>query len=170
MNQAIARIGFFIAAAAAGSAAQADCSPVIGAYGKAEATGRYGMYDAATMQTPPKGTPFYVHVGGAGYINTGKQLQRNDAGGAGFEGSSLKDRERKGQTRCESLGDGKVGNEAATGYRIRDVDGGKISEAMAVHMWIGKASGMPLYHALGGDEHGERWVYGNDVAVPAGVK
>ena len=37
---------------------------------------------------------------------------------------------------------------------------------MAIHFWIAKSSGLPLYHAIGSDSDGWRWVYGSDVVAP----
>jgi hypothetical protein len=156
-------VGCMVAAFVTSS--RADCGPIVAAYEKAAASGRYAMFDAPTMQSAPKGQPFYVRIGSDGYINDGKGLKKNDAGGAAFEASDLKRREQKGEARCETIGDGKVGSDPALGWRIRS--NGSSPDPMAIHIWIGKSTGMPLFHAIGSDTDGWRWVYGRDVVAPA---
>ena len=143
----------------------ADCGPVVAAYEKAEATGRYALYDAPTMQSQPKGTPFYVRIAGNGYIDSGKGLEPNNAGGAAFEGADLKGREQKGEASCQRIGEGKVGADAATGWLVRN-GRGTAPDPTAIHFWIATSSGLPLYHAIGGDSDGWRWVYGSQVVAP----
>ena len=149
------------------SAACADCGPVIAAYAKAEATGRYAMYDVASLQAAPKGTPFQVDVGGAGYTNFGDRWQKGGGGDAGFEGSSLRKREGKGTVRCEPLGERKIGSETAVGYQIRNNEKGNAPDPTAIHMWISRSTGLPVFHGMGSDGGGLRWVYGPTVVAPA---
>ena len=144
--------------------AQADCANVVAAYEKAAASGRYALYDAPTMQSMPTGSPFYVRIAGDGFIDAGKGLEKNNAGGAAFEASDLKRREQRGEARCELIGDGRVGADAATGWRVRG--SGTTPDPTAIHFWIAKSSGMPLYHAIGADSGGWRWVYGSGVVAP----
>jgi len=149
--------------------AHADCAPVIDAYAKAQATGRFAMYDVASLQAAPKGAPFHVEVGGASYTNFGDRWQKGASGDAGSEGAALKSREQKGTARCEPLGERNVGRDAAVGYRIRNNAKGDAPDPTAIHMWISRATGLPLYHGLG-DDGGLRWVYGPEVVAPPGAK
>lgn len=146
--------------------AQADCGPVIAAYTKAEATGRYALFDVNSLTEAPKGQPFHVTIGGAGYINMGETYKKG-GGSAGFEGSNLKNREKKGEARCEPLGERKIGAEQAIGYQILRNDNGKPApDANAIDMWVNRSTGLPMFHGIGWTKGGLRWVYGAEVSAP----
>ncbi len=158
------------AAVVAGFAAraQADCKPVIDAYAKAEATRRYALYDVAGIQAAPKGKPFHVDIDGVGYTDFGGGHYKNAGNGqAGSEGDALKRNEQKGTTRCEPLGERQIGGEAAVGYQIRSNDKGAAPDVTAIHLWIAKSTGLPIFHGMGSDSGGLRWVYGPAVVAPA---
>jgi hypothetical protein len=145
--------------------AHADCGQVIEAYSKAEATGRYAMYDVDKITSAPKGQPFQVTIGSAGYVDVGGTY-KNVGSSAGSEGSSLKAREQKGEVRCEPLGERKIGNDILVGYQIRNNDKGNRPDPTAIHMWVNRATGLPWFHGMGSDNGGLRWVYGPEVVAP----
>jgi hypothetical protein len=153
--------------------AHADCGPIVAAYAKAEATGRYALFDVASINDPAKGTPFQITVGNDGYIdpqgNSGT-YRRTSAHIAAGEGRSLQEREQQGKVRCEPLGDRKIGSEQATGYQIRSNGKSSAPDPMAIHMWISRASGLPLFHGMGSDSGGLHWMYGSAVVLPAANK
>ena len=150
------------------AAAHADCKPVLDAYAKAEATKRYALYDVKTIQAQPAGKPFHVDIGGVGYTDFGGGHYQNAGDGqAGDEGKSLKEDEQNGKKRCEPLGDRSIGDQAATGYRIRSTEKGKLADLTAIDMWVSKATGLPIFHGMGSDGGGQRWVYGSAVVAPA---
>ena len=147
-------------------AAHADCGPVIAAYAKAEATGRYALFDVNSIAEVPNGQPFHVTIGGAGYINMGETYKKGGST-AGFEGSNLKSREKRGEARCEPLGERKIGAEQAIGYQILRNDNGKPApDPNAIDMWVNRSTGLPLFHGIGWMKGGLRWVYGAEVSAP----
>jgi hypothetical protein len=158
------------------SAAHADCKPVIAAWDKADATKHYALYEVKKMTQVPKGDPYRVALGDVEYQ---QQYERKgplsivkagfSKGGhaAGSESASIKTGGKKGDLRCEPLGERKIGDEAVVGYRIRNNHGSE-PDLSATDMWIGRASGTPLFTSIGPDEEGGfRWVYGNSVVPPA---
>jgi hypothetical protein len=153
--------------------AHASCEPIVAAYTKAEATGRYALFDVSSINAPAKGTPFQITVGNDGYIdaagNSGT-YQKTSAHIAASEGRSLEDREKQGKVRCESLGERKIGSESASGYAIRSTEKGNAPDPMAIHMWISRATGLPVFHGMGSDDGGLHWVFGSAVALPAADK
>jgi hypothetical protein len=161
-----------LALAAVGSA-HAGCEPAIAAYDKADATQRYAVYDVEDIANAPKGDPLVVVIGDAEYAQQ-YDRKRNYAkagytkGGhtAGFEGRALKEREKNGRVRCEPLGERKIGSEAVLGYRIRD-NKGSAPDPTAIELWVGRASGLPVFHGMGSDNGGFRWVFGAGVVAPA---
>jgi len=163
-------------AASAGNA-HADCKPVIDAYLKADATKRYAVFDVDSMAQAPKGEPFLIVVDGAEYqpnmvrkgpLNIVMDGYTRRAFTTNGEARALKEREARGEKRCEALGDRKVGTEAVVGYRVRAA--GKQPDVTANDVWISRASGLPLWHGLGSDDGGYRWVYGAAVVAPAADK
>ncbi len=148
------------------SAAHADCAPVIAAYAKADASGRYALFDVASMDAPPKGPAFQVTVGRAGYIFTGEKYKSIGGGVAGSEGEALRAREKAGTSRCESIGEHSFGAEGAVGYRILDARAKSLGDSAAINFYVSKSSGLPVYHAMGKDV-GWRWAYGPTVVLPS---
>ena len=149
---------------------RADCAPVIAAYAKAEATGRYAMFDVDSIASTPKGAPFQVDIGNVGYTHLGNgTYTRRGGGDAGAEAGSVKSREQKGSIRCEPIGERRIGSEAARGYRIRANDKSS-QDPTAIHIWVATSSGLPLFHGMGSEDGGLRWVYGAEVAAPARVR
>jgi hypothetical protein len=164
--------------ASASTFAHADCGPVISAYGKADATRRFALFEVDTLAQAPKGEPFMVVVGDVRYTQNIVRksalqfvIDGYKAGGyaAGLEAGSLKGREQKGEVRCEPLGERKVGAEAAIGYQIRNNDKGTQPDPTAIHMWVNRTTGLPMYHGMGSDG-GLRWVYGTEVTAPGADK
>jgi hypothetical protein len=161
--------------AAFASAAHADCGPVISAYAKADATKRFAMFDVDSLAQTPKGDAFMVVIGEVAYtqniVRKGAlqfEIEGYKTGryNSGFEARSLKGREEKGEVRSEPLGERKVGTEAATGYQIRRNDKGVQPDPHAIHMWASRATGLPLFHGMGSDDGGLRWVFGPGVMEP----
>src|SRR3954454_18230299 len=155
-------------------AAHADCKPVIDAYGKADATKRFALIDASTISKSSKGDVFMVVVGDVQYtpnvVRKGPLQYDTDGFKAaryatGFEANSLKEREKEGVVRCEPLGERKIGTEQALGYQVRSA--GNAADPTAIHMWIGRSTGLPMAHGMGSDDEMLRWVYGSDVVAPA---
>lgn len=154
-------------------AAHADCSAVVSASEKAEATGRHAMFDVDGIASPPKGQPFLVTIGNAGYVNTGGtsgSYSSIGSGSATAEATSLRTREQQGKIRCEPLGERRIGNEQAVGFQIRDNGKGTAPDPLAIHMWLSRTSGLPLFHGMGSDSGGLHWVYGSDVVAPPAAK
>ena len=147
--------------------AHANCGAVLNAYEKAEATGRYAVFDVDGIASPAKGQPFQVTIGTAGYVNVGGSYRRMGGGSAAAEATSLRTREQQGKVRCEPLGERKIGNEQAVGYQIRSNETGTASDPTAIHMWLSRSSGLPLFHGMGSDSGGLHWVYGADVQAPS---
>ena len=56
-----------LTSASACAVVHADCGPVISAYGKADATRRFAMFDVETLAQAPKGEPFMVVIGNVRY-------------------------------------------------------------------------------------------------------
>jgi hypothetical protein len=159
--------------------AHADCSPVIAAYLKADATKRYALFDVDSLTAAPTGDPLSLTIGGASY--TQKYVQKGPfeivkagyqkgSSGAAFEASSLKSREQKGEVRCEPLGERKIGAEQVVGYRIRDNDKSGKPDVTAIEIWISRPTGLPLWHGMGSDAGGFRWVFGAGVSAPSADK
>ena len=117
--------------------ARASCEPVVAAYAKAEATGRYALFDVARINAPAKGAPFQITVGNDGYIdpagNSGT-YQKTSARIVAGEGRSVQEREQQGKVRCEPPGDRKIGDEPAIGDQIRNNDKGSAPDPTATHM------------------------------------
>jgi hypothetical protein len=160
--------------AATAGAAHADCKSVIEAYGKADATKRFALYEVSTIAKEPKGDPYMIFIGDVQYVpNVVRKgpLQFETVGyksgpySGGSEAASLKVREKKGVVLCEPLGERKIGTEQALGYQIRDA--GTKSDPAAIHMWVSRSTGLPMAHGMGSDEDMLRWVYGSAVVAPA---
>jgi hypothetical protein len=160
-------------------AAHADCGPVIAAYGKADATKRFAIYEVDSITEVPKGEPFSVALGDVAYVQqyvrkgplqVVKDGYKKGGHAAGFEADSLRSREKKGEVRCEPLGERKIGTEPAMGYQIRNNDKGSQTDYAAIHIWTSRATGLPLFHGMGSDGGGFRWVYGTDVVAPDPAK
>lgn len=161
------------------AAAHADCGPVLAAYVKADATKRFAMFDVDSLAAPPKGEPFMVSIGDVTYVQNMVRKSTFDYAMDGYkkspssfvrsEAASLKSREQKGEVRCEPLGERKIGAVQAVGYQIRRNDKGNQPDDTAIHMWVSRESGLPIYHGMGSDG-GLRWVYGAAVTVPDAAK
>lgn len=163
--------------AASASAARADCAPVVAAYAKADSTRRFAMFDVDGIAKEPKGEPFMVVIGDVQYtpniVKKGTlnyELDGFKAGryAVGYQADSLKEREKKGAVRCESLGERRIGAEQVIGYQIRSP--GSAADPNAIHMWVSRATGLPLVHGMGSDDGMLRWVYGAAVVTPAPAK
>jgi hypothetical protein len=156
-------------------AAHADCGPVIAAYGKADATARFAIFEVDSIAQAPKGEPFRVIIGNVSYdqnylkkgpLQIVKDGYKKGGYATGYEGDSLKSREKKGEVRCEPLGERKTGAEQAVGYQIRSNDKGSQPDPYAIHMWVSRSTGLPLFHGMGSDSGGFRWVYGAEFSAP----
>jgi hypothetical protein len=159
--------------------AQADCAPVISAYTKADATKRFAVLDVSSIDAAPKGdtvmtvigdtqyTPNIVRKGPLNFVTEGYKAGPYSAG---IESGSLKDRERKASVRCEPFGERKIGSEAAVGYRVRSNDKGAQDDPTAIDVWVSRATGLPVWHGMGSDGGGFRWVYGAAVIAPDPAK
>lgn len=145
--------------------AHADCSAVIAAYTKAQATKRFGWVDADKLDALARKGPFsLVNIGNDGWFSSDDgKFQKIPAGGAQARADKVRDDEKQGKGRCEPLGERKVGTDPVVGYLVRD--NGKGEDFAALHVWISKSTGLPVYHGLG-ETNGFRWVYGADVAPP----
>jgi hypothetical protein len=166
-------------AAACACPAYADCSAVISAYAKADATKRFAVLDVASIDAAPKGdtviavigdtqyTPNIVRKGPLNFVTEGYNAGPYSPG---IESGSLKDRERKGSVRCEPLGERKIGSEATAGYRVRSNDKGTQADPTAIDIWVSRATGLPVWHGMGSDGGGFRWVYGAAVVAPDPAK
>ena len=155
--------------ALASTTAMADCSAVIAAYKKAEANGRYAIYDVNGLAAPAKGDPFAITVGGKLWISPmmdGK-YRRNGGDQSAIEAAMLKDSEKDGKKRCEELPIKKIGDEAVTGWQIMDAS--KPKDPYAIHFYVSSATGLPIWHGMGSTS-GFRWVYGAVVNPPADSK
>lgn len=162
---------------AAAGVARADCAPVIAAYDRAEATKRYAIYEVDRVDGAPKGEPFAVTVGdvqyAANYVRRGPLSMVQDgyvrrSPTASVEGSMLKSDERKGEKRCETIGDRKAGGVSAVAYRIRSP--GADADPFALEVWVDRSTGLPFFHGLGSDSGGFRWRYGADVVPPPAAR
>ncbi len=148
----------------------ADCSAVIGAYAKAQATGRFGWVDAGKLDEPTKKGPFsLVNIGNDGWFASmdtkdGGKFKKIPSGAAQARADAVRDNEKQGQSRCEPLGERKVGGDPLVGYLIRD-NSKSAEDFAALHVWISKSTGLPVYHGLS-ENGGFRWVYGDAVAPP----
>jgi hypothetical protein len=160
------------------SAARADCAPVLAAYAKADATKRFAMFDVDSLAATPKGEPFMISIGEDAYVpNMVRKgplnfvmegYKKSPSTFVRSEAASLKSREQKGEVRCEPLGERKIGAMAAVGYQIRNNKGTQPDDT-AIHMWVSRDTGLPIYHGMGSDG-GLRWVYGAAVTVPGAAK
>jgi hypothetical protein len=169
----------FAVALVAASAAHADCNVAIAAYDKADASKRYAIYEVDNSAEAPQGDPFTVVIGDVEYeqqyvrkgpLEIVKDRYRKGGHAAGFQGNSLKGHEKKGEVRCEPLGERKIGGEPAIGYRIRNNDKGNQPDLAATDMWVSRTTGLPIFHSLGSDGGGLRWVFGAAVVAPAPEK
>lgn len=145
--------------------AHADCSAVIAAYSKAQATKQFGWVDADKLDAPAKKGPFsLINIGSEGWLGSDDgKFTKIPAGGAQVRADKVRDDEKGGKGRCESLGERKVGTDPVVGYLVRN--NGKGEDYAALHVWISKSTGLPVYHGLG-ETNGFRWVYGAAVAPP----
>jgi hypothetical protein len=166
-------------AATFGCTVQADCGPLIAAYGKADATKRYALYEVDSIAQAPKGEPMIVTMGNVEYTQNlvGKSALQIVTDGykkgghaSGFEADSLRSREQKGEVRCEPLGERQVGADQAIGYQIRNNDKGNEPDFAAIDVWLNRSTGLPLFHGMGSDGGGFRWVFGPGVLQPAADK
>lgn len=167
----------FLATAAA--AVRADCGPVLAAYAKAEVTKRFALFEVDSLAGPSKGEAFMVSVGDVSYVQNWvikgplnyvmDGYKRSGSPYVRSESDSLKSREQKGTVRCEPLGERKIGAEQAVGYQIRNNNKGNGADETAIHMWVSRAAGLPIYHGMG-SEGGWRWVYGAAVTAPDAAK
>ena len=146
--------------------AHADCSAVVAAYTKAQATGRFGWVDADKLDEPAKKGPFsLMNIGNEGWMDmegNGK-FRKIPSGGAQARADSVRDDEKQGKARCEPLGERKVGSDPVVGYLVRN--NGKGADTTALHVWISKSTGLPVYHGFG-ETVGFRWAYGDAVTAP----
>ncbi len=69
-------------------AARADCGPVIAAFEKADATGRFAWFEVVDVNQAPTGDPIMVSIGDDSYVPVG--------GGAKFKGKSPVNRSLEG--------------------------------------------------------------------------
>lgn len=145
--------------------AHADCSAVIAAYTKAQATRQFGWVDADKLEASArKGKFSLINIGDEGWLaSEDGKLKKIPAGGAQARADKVRDDENKGKGRCEPLGERKVGADPLVGYLVRD--NGKGEDFTALHVWISKSTGLPFYHGLG-ETNGFRWLYGADVTRP----
>lgn len=153
--------------------ARADCAPVIAAYDKAEATKRYAIYDVDRVDGAPEGEPFAITVGDvqytANYVRRGPLSMVKDgyvrrSPMAAVEGSMLKSDEKKGEKRCETIGERKAGPVSTIAYRIRKA--GAAEDPFAIELWVDKSTGLPFFHGMGSDSGGFQWTYGAAVVAP----
>lgn len=134
-------------------AAHADCSAVIAAYTKAQATKQFGRVDADKLDAPAKKGPFsLINIGNDDWLasDDGK-FTKISAGGAQARADKVRDDEKAGKGRCEPLGQRKVGTDPVVCYLVRN--NGKGEDFAALHVWISKSTGF-------------RWMYGANVAPP----
>jgi hypothetical protein len=161
-------------------AAQADCKPVIAAYGKADATKRFAIYEVDSLDQAPKGEPMFVTIGDVKYsehdvqkgpLNIVKDGYTKGGASAGFEANSLRTDEQKGKMKCAPIADRKIGSEAAAGYHVGSANGGGNGlDPGAYDIWISRATGLPLVYSPYPDSGGFRYVYGDQVVAPAASK
>jgi hypothetical protein len=151
--------------------AHADCGPVIAAYSKAEATGRYGWYNAIKIDETPKPPMIMMTIGkDVWYDQTeeGKMFSKWNLRVAQKQADDLRDDEKKGDKRCEPLGDRVIRGEPAVGFITRN-NGKSKEDLTAIHVYISKSTGLPIWHGFdtGGGYH---WVYGAVVTPPPANK
>ena len=177
MNHSLTSRAFLAAGfgAAFAGAAHADCAAVIAAYTKADATHRFALFEVDSLAEAPKGDPLIVNIGQASftqeYVRKGplqfvKGGYRKGGYAEGSEAGSLKSREQKHEVRCEPLGERKIGTEPAIGYQIRSDSAANQADPTAIHLWVSRSSGLPIFHGMGSDGGGFRWVFGPGVTEP----
>ena len=131
-----------------------------GASHEAIRLGRRGQAGRACQEGPFS----LVNIGSDGWFSSDDgKFQKIPAGGAQARADKVRDDEKQGKGRCEPLGERKVGTDPVVGYMVRN--NGKGEDYAALHVWISKSTGLPVYHGLG-ETNGFRWVYGTDVAAP----
>ena len=162
------------------TAAHADCKPVIAAYGKADATKHYAIYEVDKLDQAPKGEPMFIIIGDVKYtenlVKKGafdfvKDGYTKGGAGTGFEANSLRTDEQKGKMKCAPIPDRTIGGEVAAGFHVGSTSGGSGGlDPGAYDMWVSRATGLPIIYSPDPDSGGFRYVYGNQVVAPAANK
>jgi hypothetical protein len=150
---------------AGASLAYANCSPVAEALDKAARQDRLAQYDVDHPEQTPSGRALVIRIGKTTWVDAAGTYDRSDSADADRMVSVLKKHLQDGKVQCEAAGNGTYAGQAAAKYRFESPMGG--SSLGKVTFWVGKKSGLPLYHEfekLG--PGGFAWVYGNAVKEP----
>lgn len=159
-----------------GGVARADCKPVIAAFQKTDATGRFAVYSVDSLDETPKGEPMFVTIGGVKYSENNVQKgpltivrdgYTKGPASSGFEANSVRKDEQSGSKKCTPLADRKFGADAAAGYHVgspgakrSDIDPG------AMDVWVSQSTGLIQAVTADTETGGFRYVYGNQVVAP----
>lgn len=159
-----------LCAAILAGAAHADCGPVIAAFQKADATGRFAWFEVSDINQAPKGDPLMVSIDETSYVPVRGVAQykgKYQATGflTGVLASSLIRRERDGKASCKPLTDRTIRGQAALGFNV--TGGTPIGNASqsSEDVWIGRDTGLPIVQSMDSTDHdGVVWVYGAAVS------
>lgn len=146
--------------------ASANCAPVLAALEKADREPRVAQYDIDSRDQPLTGKPVIVRIGKVVYDGFGGDYERNDTDGTNPVLALLRRADQSGKARCEALGSDSWRGTPATKLRFDNPLAPK--SVNPTTLWVGRTSGLPLYHEIGNlGPGGFAWVYGNAVKEPA---
>jgi hypothetical protein len=169
-----ALIGLFAAALGMTAAygALADCGPVIAAFEKADATGRFAWFEVADVNQTPTGDPIMVTIGDVSYVpvEAGPKFKgKYQTTGIlqGVLGASLQRRESDGRASCKPLDDRTLRGEPAMGFNVNGGTPIGNTGSSSEDIWISRGSGLPIIQGMDSAIHGGvLWVYGDAVSAP----
>ena len=149
--------------------ASANCSAVLAALEKADREPRVAQYDIDSRDQPLTGKPVLVRIGKVVYDGFGGDYERHDTDGINPVLSLLRRADQSGKARCEALGSDSWRGTPATKLRFDNPLAPKSVNPTTI--WVGRTSGLPLYHEIGNlGPGGFAWVYGDAVKEPASQK
>ena len=155
----------------AAGVAHADCGPVIAAFQKADATGRFAWFEVKDANQAPSGDPMMIRIGETSYVpvSGAKFKGKYQTTGLlqGILASSLTRRERDGKASCTPLPDRVLRGERVLGFNV--IGGNPIGQAdpASEDVWISRATGLPIIQSMDSADHnGVVWIYGAAVSAP----
>jgi hypothetical protein len=152
--------------------AQADCGPVIAAFEKADASGRFAWFQVADVNQTPTGDPIMVTIGDVSYVpvEAGPKFKgKYQTTGIlqGVLGASLKRRESDGRASCKPLDDRTLRGEPAMGFNVTGGTPIGNTGSSSEDIWISRGTGLPIIQGMDSAIHGGVvWVYGAAVSAP----
>jgi hypothetical protein len=145
------------------SAANADCSPVISGFKKAQREARIAAYGVADKNAKPEGDPWTVRIGASVYINgVFNGLQPGFVKDDSTVFPHTTDFEPKHATvACAVVGEDRYRGKPAIRIHVQRSDQEKGNV-----VWFDRASGLPVYEETDDKMFAFAFVYGDAVKEP----